>query len=479
MSAFFPVVAFLVTFAAVFWSLGRGFVAMLAVGYICGVIRANYLGLYTTFMFDAGVLGLYLGFLVKRSQEGQAERSAAVPFVVFLIAWPALLTLLPINHYLVQLVALRATVWYLPVLLVALRLRAPDLVLMTRGLAILNLVALAGGVYLFRYGIETLYPMNPVTVIIYKSNDVTGANKFHRIPSFFLSAHAYGGTMLLTLPLLVGRLAAPRVRLLERLLAAAGVVAAVGGIVICGARTPVALLAAAGLVAWGLSRFSISLGLGMAIVLWGAIEFASTNERFQRAASLTDTKVVADRVAFSGNASFLDLLFDYPMGAGMGSAVGTNIPYFLAHLAPKAVGMENEYARILIDQGCVGLGGWLAFVVWLFIRPPPRRASPWRLTLLLMYSLCLIHWLTAFMGAGMLVAVPLAVLLLTQMGVLAAVRGRGVAPGTIRPRRQRVRSPRVAPPGMVWGPGGCWLPATGRRPLTTDHPDGDGQQNVG
>ena len=62
---------------------------------------------------------------------------------------------------------------------------------------------------------------------------------------------------------------------------------------------------------------------------------------------------------------------DYPFGAGMGSAVGTSIPYFLADVAPEQIGLENEFSRILVDQGWFGLGGWLAFVGWLYVRPPP------------------------------------------------------------------------------------------------------------
>src|SRR5208337_2704919 len=88
---------------------------------------------------------------------------------------------------------------------------------------------------------------------------------------------------------------------------------------------------------------------------------------------------------------------------------------------------ENEYGRILVDQGWFGLGGWLAFLVWLFVRPPPaRRLAQWRLGVVLMYSLALACWLSA---------VPATVILLTQMGVLVAVRAWGAVPEpvSIRP----------------------------------------------
>jgi hypothetical protein len=429
MSTAFPLVAFAGALLATFWSLGWGFLAILAVGYFNGVIRANFLGVYTTFMFDAAVLGLYLGFLFGRSRRVAGARlGAAGPFVVFLIAWPALLSLVPVNNFLVQLVALRATVWFLPVLLIATRLNAADLTVLTRGLAVLNLVALAVGVYIYQNGVGTLYPKNPVTWIIYMSGDVAGS-KYFRVPSTFLSAHGYGGTMLLTLPFLLDRLAGIGVRPVDRGLAAAGVVAAAGGLLMCAARLPLVLLAMSFAVTWVLTRFSLTLGLVAAVLVGGGLKVASTNERFQRAATLADTESVSSRLAGSASASFLDLLMDYPGGAGMGSSVGTSIPYFLADVAPQQIGLENEYCRILVDQGWIGLGAWLAFVGWLCARPPQARPpAPWRLGVVFMYSLTLVTWMTAFVGTGTLSAVPGSVLLLTQMGVLVAVRGRGRAP---------------------------------------------------
>ncbi|MBV8265110.1 MAG: hypothetical protein JO252_02060 [Planctomycetaceae bacterium] len=434
MSIVFLLVAFAGVLLATFRSLGWGFLAVLAVGYFNGVVRANFLGVYTTFMFDAAVLGLYLGFFGGSRRAAGVWWGPAGPFVLFLIGWPALLCCIPVNHILIQLVALRATVWYLPVLLIATRLTAADLVVVTRGLVVLNLVALAGGLYVYLYGVEVLYPRNAVTQIIYKSKDVAMSN-YHRVPSTFLSAHAYGGTMLSTLRFLLDRVAGVGVRLADRGLAAAGVVAAAGGLLMCAARSPLVLFAVALAVAWVLSRFSLTVGLVGAVLVGGGVKVAGTDERFQRASSLGDTESVANRLAMSANASFLDLLADYPVGAGMGSSVGTSIPYFLADVAPEQIGLENEFSRILVDQGWVGLGGWLAFVGWLCVRPPPARTpAPWRLGVVFMYSLTLASWVTAFIGAGMLSSVPGSVLLLTQMGVLVAVRAWGAVPGTDSPR---------------------------------------------
>src|SRR5262249_21642804 len=179
---------------------GLGFVVVFATGYFNGIIRANFLGVFTTFMFDAALLGLYLGTaighpaLAREMWAGRAGR-----FCLFLIGWPAVLSLVPVNDLLVQFVALRATVFFLPVMLIATRMSSADLGLMARGLAVLNLCALVGGVYVYQNGVAALYPENAVTQIIYNSKDV-GGFEYHRVPSTFLSAHAYGGGLLPSLP---------------------------------------------------------------------------------------------------------------------------------------------------------------------------------------------------------------------------------------------------------------------------------------
>ena len=420
---FVPLIALLIVLGLTLRSLGMGLLGVFAFGYVNGVVRANFLSVYTTFMFDAALLGLYSGFTIGWYQEAvAAARSITGRWVAVLIAWPALLTFIPVNDPLVQLVALRATVWFLPVLLIASRLRANDLNVITRGLALLNLLALAGGVYVYQYGVESLYPHNAITETIYRSNDVAGY-QYHRVPSFFLSAHAYGGAMLLSLPFLLDRAFGRDVGLLDRALAAAGLGAAVGGILMCAARQPIVQFGIVTIVAWIVSRFHLGVGIvaiGLAAV---GVIVAASNERLQRAATLEDSEAVSDRIQASANTSFIELIADYPAGAGMGSSYGTSIPYFLADRAPAAIGLENEYSRILVDQGLIGLGLWLAFLVWLFHLPPPLHLDvSWGLGLVFMYALVVTNWLTAFMGAGTLSSIPGSVLLLVQMGVLVRVR---------------------------------------------------------
>lgn len=422
MDIVFPILAFFSVLGATSRSLGWGFTAVLAFGYFNGVIRANFIGVYTTFMFDFALVGLYVGFYFRHDSEfrGIWERTSGL-WVLALIGWPFFLTLLPMNDYLVQLVALRGTVFFLPTLLVATRLTLADLSILTRTLAVLNLCSLVVAVLLYYFGVETLFPQNQITQIIYMSRDVSGG--YHRIPSTFLSAHAYGGTMLWSLFLLLDRVFGPNVTKMDRTLAAMGVVAAAAGILMCAARSPVVLVALTTLIAWSCTRFNLAVGVVATGLILGGFVLALTNERFQRSFTLEDTEFVSDRIRISANESFLVLATQYPIGAGMGSSAGTSIPYFLAERAPVAIGMENEYCRILIDQGWFGLGLWLGFLIWLFASPPKASVDcTWTIAMIIAYSLCLATWLTGFIGTGALSAIPGTVLMLVQMGLLARIR---------------------------------------------------------
>jgi hypothetical protein len=423
MDAIFPISAFVLTLVASRRSLGLALVVVFGVGYLHGVIRANFLGVATTFMFDSGLLGFYLGTcLFHANRFAGIWSEPATRFLAFLIAWPAVMAMVPVNDLLVQLVALRGTVWFLPVLLIATRFRASDLTVLARNLAGLNLMALAGGIYVYQNGIESLYPQNAVTQIIYISKDVSG-HEYYRVPSTFLSAHAYGGTMLFSLPFLLGQLFGPRVASWDRALATIGVVAAGVGILLCAARSPAVMIVLATAVVLVQSRFSprvALVGAGLAIAL---VVVALSDERLQRVTTLEDTDYISTRVEDSTNVSLLELIASHPFGAGMGSSVGTSIPYFLADRAPKQIGLENEFSRILVDQGWIGLAGWIAYLFWLFRVPPPfRPAARWGVGVASMYGLCLVIWATALTGAGTLSSVPQSVLMLAQMGVISRLR---------------------------------------------------------
>lgn len=418
----FPLIALIGSFLCTRASLGAGVAFAVGVGYFNGVVRANYLSVWTTFMFDAAILGLYTGFLTRPEASGDGLWNSPVAgWLKLLIIWPVLLTAVPVNDTLVQAVALRATVWYLPVLLIATRLGPADLALLARVLAGLNLVALAVGIYLYQNGVEALYPQNAVTQIIYRSQDAGGGA--HRIPSTFLNAHSYGGTMGVSLSFLLGRMFERRVGIIEYAWLAAGIVAAVGGVLLCAARSPVVGLGLTFVAAWVITGFSWRLGLAVAAMAGGGIYIALTDERLQRVSTLEDTDAVTRRLQGSANEHFVELFVSYPIGAGMGSSVGTSIPFFLADRAPEQIGMENEYCRILIDQGWVGLGLWIGFIFWLYARPPNLKAGrPWSLGIAIMYAGTGLSWATAFIGTGILSSIPGSVLLLVQMGIVANAR---------------------------------------------------------
>src|SRR5260370_17001383 len=86
--------------------------------------------------------------------------------------------------------------------------------------------------------------------------------------------------------------------------------------------------------------------------------------------------MVSERIAGSVNMGFFEAAATYPFGNGLGGG-GTSIPYFLQNRIEKPVIIENEYARILLEQGLVGLALWVAFIVWELIRPQPSKSDSW------------------------------------------------------------------------------------------------------
>src|SRR5262249_35561854 len=109
-------------------------------------------------------------------------------------------------------------------------------------LAVLNLGALGVATIEYFFGLEQLFPRNAVTEIIYKSRDLAGFTAF-RIPAFFITAHAYAGTMVMTMPFMFGawvRETRPR----RKNLISAGMMAALLGVFLAASRTHMIMLAA-------------------------------------------------------------------------------------------------------------------------------------------------------------------------------------------------------------------------------------------
>lgn len=424
----FAVAAFLLCLAAANRSLRHGLLALLAVGYIYGILRANFPDTWTYLTFDAGVLGLYAGQLWRPWNPELRRRAHDLRlWIVALIAWPVLLFFVfPSESPLVELVGLRANIFLLPFLLLGTRLDEDDLFWLALGVAGLNLAAVSLGVAEFFMGIQPFYPQNEVTDIIYKSKDLVGRTA-HRIPASFSSAHAFAGTMVMTMPLLVGAWAQPAsaVRWPRRLLAMA-ITTTLLGVFMAAARTHMltaALLVAVVTISGHLKgdqwvRWVIALALVGYVV--------SGEERLQRFTTLQDTNFIAERWSGSVNEGFFEAVRAYPLGNGLAGG-GTSVPYFLQATRSPLM-MENEYARIGMEQGLPGLTLWIVFLGWVFLRWPGGAKNGWALGRLLGWVASGTFFFSGMTGIGLLSSVPQTVLMLITMGwFVTAPRTRGLA----------------------------------------------------
>ncbi len=420
---FFCLAAFVLALMAANRSLRLGLLTVLGVGYIYGILRANYPDTWTYLTFDAAVLGLYASQLWRAPSFEQRQRAHDLRlWVVALIVWPVLLFFLfPSKAPLVELVGLRANIFLLPFLLLGTRLSNDDVFWLAGGLAVLNLLAVSIGVIEFFSGIERFYPRNEVTELIYKSKDLVGFTA-HRIPATFSSAHAFAGALVMTLPLLIGAWTRPGVERWKHRVLAIAIMASLLGIFMAAARTH--MITAAILVVvvtfsgnlrrdqW--VRWAVALGL-VAYVVAG-------EQRLQRFTTLQESGFISERWTESVNEGFFDLLTAYPLGNGLAGG-GTSVPYFLrGHSVQTGAALENEYARIGMEQGLPGLTLWILFLLWVFTRLPNRVRDEWLLGRRLAWISCGVAFFTGLTGLGLLSSVPQTAVMLTMMGWFVAAR---------------------------------------------------------
>jgi hypothetical protein len=405
-------------------SLKQGLFAVIAVGYVYGILRANLPDLWTYLMFDAGVIGLYCAQLWRPLTH--AQRIAAQDlklWLVALITWPTLLFILsPSPEPLVELVGLRANIFLLPFLLLGARLSYDDVGDLALYLAVLNLGAVGLATLEFFIGLAPFFPVNEVTEIIYKSKDLVGRTAY-RIPSSFSSAHAFAGTLVMTLPLLVGAWSQHRGERWQTPLLASAIVASLVGIFMAAARTHMitAVLLVAVVTISGQLRGR--LWVKWALVVGLVAYVVAGDARFQRFTTLQDTDRVAERLAGSVNEGFFDLVGEHPLGRGLASG-GTSVPYFLRADTDQGLVMENEYARIGLEQGLPGLGLWVLFIVWVLTRRPSRAKDDWLLARRMAWVSCAAVFGSGLLGMGMLSSVPQTVLMLTTVGWMVVFRQR-------------------------------------------------------
>jgi hypothetical protein len=397
-------------------SLGLGLVSLLTFGYFYGIIRANFLATFTYFIFDAAMLGLYVSQRWGSAGDTKRGSPALRTWLLVLMLWPSLLVLIPFQPLLVSFVGLRGAIFFLPLAWLGSKLRSQDVIYLSLGLAVLNLAVMVFAVGEYFLGVPRFYPINAVTAIIYASTDVAGG--FFRIPATFTNAHAFGGMMVASIPYLIGAWEESRARLF-RMLMMAGIAAAMLGVLMSATRVNFAIGGALILFSIWKGDMKPSRRALFVLLILGVSVVALRNERFQRFKSLSDSEYVEGRISGSVNRGFFEILLEYPLGNGLGGG-GTSIPAFLEGQVRNPIAMENEYARILCEQGLIGLLLWFGFILWFLSRfRTAFAAGPWSTTRRMIWVLSVIGLVTSALGTGMLTAIPGTSLLLLGMGFAA------------------------------------------------------------
>jgi hypothetical protein len=406
-------------------SLGDGLGLLLAIGSVYGIARSNVFDGYTHFLFDSAVLGAYLGTGKRLFAAPDTARRRLRAWVLALSLLPLFLILLsPLMEtqpLLIQLLGLRPAAFYLPLVLVGAEIATEDMGRLARWVVLIVLIVSAFAFAEYILGVERFFPMNEASAIIFRSQDVGEAGEF-RIPATFNSAHAYGGTMVALIPLLI--------YVLERsgrwrAVALPAIVLAAFGVFASAARSSVLGLAVV-ILALAMRGFrSRSLRVGLVGVSCALLVVVPRVSRLQRFETLSDVSNTTTRVELSVNVGFVDTIVEYPLGRGLGSANGTSIPYFLADQARPQIGMESEYARIAVEEGLLGLCLWAAFILYVLGQNPLRLGRHGSSVGLAIWVVCAFMWLQGFIGFGMLASVPGTAILLIYMGMLAVEHPTG------------------------------------------------------
>jgi hypothetical protein len=416
-----PILLLLAAFAATYYggrrSLVAGLCVLFTVGYAYGIVRANRMDGFSHLLFDAALLGLYAAEAQRRfSPDERGRLDEMRVWLYVMIGWPLILFLAPTQDILVELVGLRGNVFMLPCLLIGARLRRSEILALAQWIAVLNIGAGVLAAAEFVLGIEPFFPRNAVTDLIYRSSDIAEYTAY-RIPSSFANAHAFAATMVGSLPLLVGAWMQP-LPTTRRMLLSTTIGISVLAVFATGARTPVVLLFALGLVAAFSSHVKAVHKVRWVLVAIVVAYVVSGEERLQRFLTLRDSTYVTERIAGSVNLGFLDVARQYPLGNGLGGG-GTSIPYFLQDRVRNVVAIENEYARILLEQGIPGLVIWLVFLARVLTRQTNRTGQPWFLSRRLGWTWCAGVLVTGVLGTGMLTSIPMTALLLLTLGWIA------------------------------------------------------------
>jgi hypothetical protein len=82
------------------------------------------------------------------------------------------------------------------------------------------------------------------------------------------------------------------------------------------------------------------------------------------------------------------------------------MPYFLQGEIRRPLGMESEYARILAEQGFIGLALWIGFIAWCVARRTAFLNNDWLPARRLIWYWCVVSFVTASLGVGVLTSIP-------------------------------------------------------------------------
>lgn len=422
-------------------SLGAGCLVVIAAGYSYGIVRANLITPASHFIFDSALIGLYATFLFRNKQDIKPQNHALKVWLIILTVWPLLLVFLPFQTMLVSLVGLRGNIYLLPVLLIGSRLQRSDLRILAIGLALLNGIAITVGAAEYFFGLDRFFPYSAVTAILYSSWDGAG---LLRIPSTFANAHTYALTMVDTVPFLFGYWAQKSAGRVWKLLLLGGLVSAFFGVVLASTRQGMIAAGVVVLIAVTSGKLGVLKRFVLALAIGAIIFSALQNERWQRYREL-DRDTVTERIGGSVNRTFLEILGEYPMGNGLGGG-GTSIPYFLENQVVKPIAVENEYGRILLEQGIIGLVIWAGFIFWFVTNRSGFVKDEWYSGRRMAWWLAIFSMAAAVIGIGLLTAIPSTFLFLLAVGWTSVKPWETPEARFAAPRRVYVRPPVAAVP---------------------------------